>query len=177
MKRTLFTLVFVAVIGIGGLFATGQSETTQSPWADGELPEEVSLQGTFTIEEGFPALETSEGVYSLGAPRAAWVASRLEEGTALEVRGHLITEPFGPMRGTFELSDDLEGHVRVTEATLDGETYQVAPEPGAGWGDYGRMGRWHGPHHGRGYGHMQGPGWNDPGYGRNQQDDGYRRRW
>ena len=185
MKRTIFALLFVGVIALGGAFATGQSES----WAEQSFGEETSVKGSFTLLGGFPALETSEGTYTLGAPRAAWVASTIEEGTEMEVEGYLITEPAGP-RG-YGGAPESAGHLRVTSATIDGETYDVElPAAGPGmmghsgyngapdWGYHGRMGGWGGHPRGGHFrgGMMGGPrgrydgrldqggqGWNQPG--------------
>lgn len=200
MKRSIVALLFVGVIAIGGVFATGQSETP------GELgyPEVTSLQGRFTLLDGFPGIETPEGTYTLGAPRAAWVASTIEEGTQIEVEGYLIDHPFGP-RGYGE-PPESEGHLRVTRATIEGETYDVTPpaagpgmmgrpgyQSGPGWGHHDRMGGWGSSPHGgypnggyprggmmggrHGYHHGQDGRFDQGGYGWNRPDDGYRRRW
>lgn len=145
MKRTILALVLMGVVALGGAFATGQSES----WQTDGFGEETSLKGTFTLVEGFPALETSAGTYTLGAPRAAWVASTIEEGTEMEVEGYLITEPAGP-RGYREAPASA-GHLRVTSATIDGETYDVTG-PAAGPGMMGRAG------------YSGGPGWNYHGH-------------
>jgi hypothetical protein len=197
MKRRICALLFAGVIAVGGVFATGQGES----WGEQGFGEETSLRGTFTVVDGFPAIETPEGTYTLGAPRAAWASSVIEEGTEMEVDGYLLEEHYGP-RGYGE-TPGSEGHLRVIRATIDGETYDVAPPAGgpgmmgrpgfegtSRWGHPGRMGHWNGHRHGGYYGgHHRGGyprgsmgpprGANDGrfdqgGYEWNQPDDGYR---
>lgn len=151
MKRTAIFFLFVATIGTASAFASGQAEGP-TPWSDPSF-EETSLSGTFTLVDGFPAIETTSGTYSLGAPQARWVAAEIEEGTPLEVSGFLMDDAWNNQAFRGE-STGIEGHLRVVQATLNGETYEVAFAPGMRHG--GMM-------HGRGWNSRD--GWNNRGGG------------
>mgnify|MGYP006298763145 CR=1 FL=1 len=169
MKRALLIAIGVALLHGGVAFANGQSEERRESWQEyhGGEWQEVTMEGRFTLFDGFPALETEDGTYTLGAPRAAWVSDRLEEGAELEIEGYLVEEIRGPRGGWTLVPESVEGHVRVTEATLAGKTYVFDfghgpmghPGMGRGWGRHHGYGR-----HGYGrHGDRPGPGtdWRD----------------
>ena len=154
MKRVLIVAALMAVVSGGIVFATGQAEEPQTPWQQGyfDTAESVTLRGSFTLAQGFPALQTGEGTYTLGAPRAAWIAQSIEEGTELEVEGYLIEQIQGARGGWTLVPENVEGHVRVVEATLDGKTYVLdgGYGPMGGPGMMGHRGMMHGGYGPRG---------------------------
>ena len=153
MKRFAMVLLVGVALGGGLLFASGQTE--EVPWIEAEA-QEVTLQGQFRVIGGLPAVESRDGLYSLGAPQARWVADAVEEGTPVEVTGYLIEDPLGPRAAwnfTEEEKAELVGHVRIITATVDGETYEVSGPMAAGYGGGpGRRGGPHGGYHGRHHG-------------------------
>jgi hypothetical protein len=158
MKRTALALVLM-VVG-GAVFASGAQEDAAPGYAPGPAvaAEQTELTGTFDEVNGFPVIRANGKTYAVGVPGYRWMDVDLEPGDQVTVTGFL-----------FEEAEDINGHLRLTSATIDGTEYDVTAPRGAwgrgGWSG-GGPGRGHGMMHpgygGRGYG---GPGYGAPGYG------------
>ena len=148
MKRAALVLV-LAMVG-GALFASGVQEGSApggvGPGAVGSggarsgfagpgvaVPAaETEMVGTYEEVDGYPVIRADGKTYTAGVPGFRWLNLDLEPGDEVTVRGYL-----------FEETESLDGHVRVTQATIDGTEYEVAPPRTAQ-----TSGR--GPHHGYG---------------------------
>jgi hypothetical protein len=147
MKRTAFFLVLVMVGGAA--FASGGQEEAAPGYAPGPAvaAEQTELTGTFDEVDGYPVLRVGGKTYVVGVPGYRWIDIDLEPGDVVTVEGFL-----------FEESEPIDGHMRITGATIDGTEYEIAPPRRGGWG-HGRHG---GPHHGgynRGGGRRGGGGY------------------
>ncbi len=132
MKRAALVLV-LAMVG-GALFASGVQEDA-APGVAAPVAE-TEMVGTYDEVDGYPVIRVDGKTYTAGVPGYRWLDLDLEPGDEVTVRGYL-----------FEETESLDGHVRVTQATIDGAEYDIAPPRTAetsGWG----------PHHGYG---MMGP--------------------
>ncbi len=183
MKRVALVLV-LAMVG-GALFASGTQEDVApgtfgpggtrpgfagpgmaGPGAAGPgvaaPAAETEMVGTYDEVDGYPVIRVNGKTYTAGVPGYRWLDLDLEPGDEVAVKGYL-----------FEEIESLDGHVRVTSATIDGTEYDIAPPRTAqtrGWGPhhgYGMMGPrggWQGMRGPQGYGPQQ--GYAPPGYGR-----------
>jgi uncharacterized protein YdeI (BOF family) len=165
MKRAAFILVMALVAA--AVFASGQSSDAGRESTPGYAPgpavaaEQTELTGTFDEIDGYPVLRVGGKTYAVGVPGYRWLETDLEPGDEVSVRGFL-----------FEESEPIDGHMRLTAATIDGTEYEIAPPRSRGWGS--------GPHHGRGWhrggGYRGGPGGRYPG-GPGYTDQPRDRRW
>lgn len=140
----------------GALFASGAQETIGPAPATTPLRSvsETELTGTYDEIDGFPVIRVDGKTYAAGVPGYRWMDIDLEPGDQVTVSGYL-----------FEETEPINGHLRVTSATIDGTEYQVAPG--------GRRGPAAGQWDGRRGPHMGGP----QGYGPQTLAPGYGRRW
>ena len=167
MNRT--TLALVLVLVGGAAFASGAQEDAAPGYTPGYAPgpavaaEQTELTGTFDEVNGFPVIRANGKTYAVGVPGYRWMDVDLEPGDQVTVMGFL-----------FEEAEDINGHLRVTTATINGTEYDLGAPRGwhrggwdqGGWHRGGGPRRGHGMMHpgygGRGYG---GPGYGTPGYG------------
>ena len=149
MKRTAMVLVLAMVAG--AVFASGAQEDAApvAPSYGGvRVPAgETELVGTYDEIDGAPVIRVNGKTYTAGVPGYRWLDIDLEPGDEVAVSGYL-----------FEETESIDGHLRVTTATIDGTEYDLGA-PGMWRGPAG------GPHHGYGMmqpyggrGGMRGPG-------------------
>lgn len=133
---------------------------------------ETEMAGTYDEVDGYPVIRVNGKAYTAGVPGYRWLDLDIEPGDEVTVKGYL-----------FEEIGSLDGHVRVTSATIDGTEYNIAPPRSAqtrGWGPHhghgmmGPRGGWQGMRGPQGYG----PGYGSRGYGPQQgyAPQGYGRR-
>ncbi len=132
MKKLSAVIILGAAIAAIAM-AEGVQESDQ--WTRGGgfagETESVELEGTYRTLEGHPAIQADGRTYSLSAPGHMYYPSGLAEGDALSVEG-LLFDCEG------ECDKGADGHIRVTAAVIDGETYELADRP---WGRDGAAGR------------------------------------
>jgi hypothetical protein len=167
MKRTALALVLVLVGG--AVFASGAQEDAAPGYGYGAGPgyaprggynpgyapgpavaaEQTELTGTFDEVNGFPVIRANGKTYAVGVPGYRWMDVDLEPGDQVTVTGFL-----------FEEAEDINGHLRVTTATINGTEYDLGAPRGWDRGGWHQDG-WHRGGFGRGRGH----GMMHPGYG------------
>ena len=165
MKKLLLAFGLLLVLSLGSVFASGSQEQEVGPWGfQGDYQDElIELTGRVNFP-GYGHLELVAGgeTYELMVPVFLLDEVDLEDGETVTVEGFLVP---GPRWG----EDEDVKHLAVTEATVDGEEYEL----GFGRGYMrGRMadnrfgGCGYGPRGPRGgYGRM-GPGGGGPRGGR-----------
>lgn len=122
MKRIIIALTLLVFLSLGSVFASGSQEEELTPrsetWEDnrGEL---IELTGIVDFP-GYGHLElVADGeTYELMVPFFLLDEVDIEDGETVTVKGFLVP---GPRWG----EDDDEKHLAVTEATVDGEEYEL----------------------------------------------------
>jgi hypothetical protein len=129
MKRT--AMIVVLLMSAAVLFARGASEDDAQEygrWSDDfdpayETREEIEVTGTFDLIDECPVIRTADGVYGISAPRGGWYVADLEVGTELELSGWLVDN-------SDRAEIDVDGHILIETATVDGETIDLGPARG-----------------------------------------------
>jgi hypothetical protein len=136
MKKLSAVIILGAAIAA---FAIAEGVQESDQWTGGGRfaaeTESVELDGTYQVLDGHPAIQADGKVYSLSAPGYMRYPLELETGDTLSVEG-LLFDCEG------ECEKGADGHVRVTAAVINGETYELADRPWGGEGaTAGRRGR------------------------------------
>ncbi len=119
MKKMLAFVLFGLILG-GALFAEGTRET--DTWQRGRAwtapSQEVSMTGTFSVEDGRMLLLADGKSYSLSAPGYRRFDLDLSEGEKISVSGSLID-------CSGDCPYDEAGHIRVSSAVIDGKNLEL----------------------------------------------------
>ena len=149
MKKLTFVLALLIVISLGSVFASGSQEEQPLPGQVLELTGRVQLPGYGHVEF------VADGVtYELMVPFYLLDEVEIEDGERVTLKGVLVPGP------RWDDGED-EKHLAVTEATVDGETYDLGFARGYMRGRMAdsRFGsRGYGPDCGPGYGPGEGSG-------------------
>ncbi len=122
MKKITFTLALLLVLSLGSVFASGSQEQEEGPWGfrDDYQGELIELTGRVNFP-GYGHLELAAGGenYKLMVPFFLLDEVDIQDGETVTVEGYLVPGP------RWSDDDGDEKHLAVTEATVDGETYDL----------------------------------------------------
>ena len=122
MKKITFTLALLLVLSLGSVFASGSQEQEERPWGfrDDYQDELIELTGRVNFP-GYGHLELEAGgeTYELMVPFFLLDEVDIQDGETVTVEGYLVPGP------RWSDEDGDEKHLAVTEATVDGETYDL----------------------------------------------------
>ncbi|MCF7928706.1 MAG: hypothetical protein K9L68_07010 [Spirochaetales bacterium] len=118
--RWMVLAVVIMVAASGMIFASGQGETAERPYAP-EVGDDVSLSGTLTFDQYGNALLSADGkTYLLHYPRRLPVDLDINSGDRIGITGFEVQPPEG---GRFTTDEYPE--IAVDTATINGETYNI----------------------------------------------------
>jgi hypothetical protein len=120
MKKTLLVSSVILLVSLGSVFASGsQEEGPYGGFTGPGVSEKIELTGRVQFPGyGHPELVAGGETYEIMVPFFLLDEVDLEEGETVTVEGFLVP---GPRWG----EDGDEKHLAVTEAVVDGETYEL----------------------------------------------------